>query len=152
MFFEGEADAGVEGEFVGFGVDVPPCRLHDAKELPVDGEGDDALVGSGYLFVEVALVYFGLAAATAVVGDHRASGDGFAYFGVDAFDLLVVNHIGVATGEGFDVYGGSFGEYGLGGFTEGGEHVVDFVEVFGGGFVGGGGDERETETFGKLCP
>lgn len=152
IVFEGELDGGVEDEFVGFGVDGETAGLHDAEELVVDGEGDDAAVGGGYLAVEVAFVDFGLGTGAAVVGNHGAARDGLADFGVDAVYLFVVDLVGVGACKGLDVDGGAFGEDGLRGFAEGGEHGFDFVEVALGGFVGGGGDEGLAVLFGELSP
>lgn len=152
VVFEGELDGGVKNELVGFGVDIPAMNLHDAEKLVVDGEGDDATVGGGYLAVEVAFVDFGLGTGTAIVGDHGSASDGFANFGVDAVYLLVVDLVGIGACKGLDVDGGAFGQDGLCSFAKGGEHGFDFVEVALGGFVGGGGDEGLAVLFGELRP
>lgn len=152
VIFEGQADGGIEDELVSFGVDVETVELHDAQELVIDGEGDDAAVGGGDFVVEVALVDFGLGTGATVVGYHGTTGDGLADFGVDAFDLLVVDLIGVGAGEGLDVDGGAFGKDGLRGFAQGGEHGFYLVEVALGGFVGGGGYQGLAVLLGELRP
>lgn len=131
MLLQGKPYAGVEHELIRLRVDIPPVYLHDAQQLVIYGEGYYTVVGHRYLPVQIALVYFRLGTAASIIRDHRSPRNGFPYFRIDTFYLLVIYLIGVTSREGLDINGRTLRQYGLRGLSECGKHVVYLFYVLG---------------------